>query len=109
MHVSLMARLNAHVANIHLYRAMLVGLQNIGGVVILVFVHLYSNAKVIVHTPRGSSSIFWKLLLQYFFLIYQLCKSMCCHQTPKRGRLKGHFPPKCILVFDINTSELTVC
>ena len=46
MHVSLMARLNAHVANIHLYLAMLVGLQNIGGVLILVDVHLYSNAKV---------------------------------------------------------------
>ena len=46
MHVSLMARFYAHVANIHLYLAMMVGLQNIGGVLILVVVHLYSNAKV---------------------------------------------------------------
>ena len=46
MQVSLMARLYAHVANIHLYLAMLVGLQNIGGVLILVVVHLYSSAKV---------------------------------------------------------------
>ena len=38
--------LYAHVANIHLYLAMMVGLQNIGGVWILVVVHLYSNAKV---------------------------------------------------------------
>ena len=41
MHVSLMARLYAHVANIHLNIAMLVGLQNIGGVLILVVVHIY--------------------------------------------------------------------
>ena len=53
MHVSLMARLNAHVANIHLYLAMMLGLQNIGGVLILVGVYLYSNAKSNVHTSRG--------------------------------------------------------
>jgi hypothetical protein len=27
-------------------------------------------------------------------LIYISCKFMCCHQTPKRGRLKEHFPSK---------------
>ena len=60
MHVLPIARYMLFSANIHLYLAMMPGLQNIGGVLILVGVDLYSNAKINVHTSRGSPSIFCK-------------------------------------------------
>ena len=42
---------------------------------------------------RGSSSISLTLL----FTLSIPCKYLCCHQTPKRGRLKEHFPPFWVL------------
>ena len=31
--------------------------------------------------------------LRLYFISFETCKIMYCHQTPKRGRLKEHFPP----------------
>jgi hypothetical protein len=68
----------------------------IGGVMILTCVDSCSNANSIVHTSRGSFGYI------FYFIVLISSKSVCCHQTPKRGRLKEHFPNKCILVFVIN-------
>jgi hypothetical protein len=62
-----------------------ISVKYIGGVMILACVYLYSNANFTMHTSRGS--------LAYIFEIFVLisCKFVCCHQTPKRGRLKEYF------------------
>jgi hypothetical protein len=60
---------------------------------ILTCVDSCSNVNGVVHTSRGSFGYI------FYFIVLISCKSGCCHQTPKRGRLKEHFPYKCILVF----------
>jgi hypothetical protein len=84
-----------HVMLIHhiLLLALVIILKYIGGVMIFTCVYSCSNANVVVHTSRGSFDYI------FYFLGLISCKSVCCHQTPKRGRLKEHFPNKCILVF----------
>ena len=49
-----------------------------------------------MHTSRGS---FFSMLLKHVAINYLelYCKSLCCHLTPKRGRLKEHFPTLMVL------------
>jgi hypothetical protein len=35
-----------------------------------------------------------------------LCESICCHQTPKRGRLKEHFPMNYVFMFVNNIWQI---
>jgi hypothetical protein len=48
--------------------------------------------------------------MNFWAKLYISCKFLCCHQTPKRGRLKEHFPSKWIFWCLLSTLELlTVC
>ena len=77
---------------IHLYLAMMVGLQNIGGVWILGVVHLYSNAKVKLCTLLGGAHLYFGnfvAILQFDISIVQI---RVLSSNNKKGEIERAFP-----------------
>ena len=91
MHVLPIARYMLFSANIHPYLAMMPGLQNIGGVLILVGVYLYSNAKTNVHTSRGARLYFVNHVAMLIFDISPVQILMLSSNT-KKGEIERAFP-----------------
>ena len=90
MHVFLIASYMLYADYIRPYLAMLVGLQNIGGVWILVVVHLYSNAKFKLCTLLGGALLYFGNFCCNTSIWYINCANPCVvikHQ--KGGDWKG--------------------
>ena len=63
----------------------------------------YSNTLAWFVKVRGSSAILGEISLAFLQII---CSTLCCHQTPKRGRLKEHFHPYYVLMIVNNTMSI---
>ena len=87
-----MARLYARVANIHLYLAMMVGVQNIGGVWILVVVHLYSNAKFKLCTLLGGAHLYFGNFVAILLFDISIVQILVLSSNTKKGEIERAFP-----------------
>ena len=92
MHVFHMASYMLYVDYIHPYLAMLVGLQNIGGVWILVCVHLYSNAKVKLCTLLGGDHLYFGNFVAMLLFDISIVQIRVLSSNTKKGEIERAFP-----------------
>ena len=64
---------------------MMIGLQNIGGVLILVVVHVYSNAKTKVCTPLGGARLYFVNHACNILVYSTLCANPCVVIKHQKG------------------------
>ena len=87
-----MASYMLYVAFIHLYLAMMVGLQNIGGVWILGVVHLYSNAKVKLCTLLGGAHLDFGNFVAILLFDISIVHIRVLSSNTKKGEIERAFP-----------------
>ena len=59
--------------------------------ILVLILHMGESLKYRGSIPLGGARLSFEDSHVELNWLY-LCKSVCCHQTAKRGRLKGHFP-----------------